>query len=1086
MQKGGLVATAGRERLFHAALDSAPGDGPGLPVAEARLSDRQRVAVVLQAASLLSHLEVAGCRLASGWDSARVDARGLLRDVAGENGRDRSLPQERLSELGILLFRAERRIAGRGQARRVVRALLRRWRQALTRIAPDQAVRHVLDEADFLWKAEFADARTTLVAELRGSTRQRLWVAGPGWFRRALLGKGRSRQEIEDLLASNDLQQLWHRLDDRPDPRRLSVAGRWRAAVQAWEDSPPQSADEKLQMARALYALGRFEDARLALHRLRNTDARILRAWCDYWLGRLGPARRGIRALGERRLESGHLIETARVAVRVLANTGDGAAAEEWVARTLERLRGERRFEAELLAASAAWDRHDDAEVDRRLHRARPALDVPDLAWRWHRVAGWRAMRQADGPAVVEHFRAALASRRRQLLPFEAAGLWNELAIGRSMVGDLAGAERALVHAARLHGETQGPRQTTLAHFNLAEIRLRRGRLTGVRDILERATTENLRAGNRRGGVHDAALWARFELVRGRPAAALARVRAVLDELDEKGLEWQVSELRAIAGRALGWLERPAGAFIELEQTSEETRAQFEPEERPALWALAGDRERALEEVVEGAAARLWRALLTGRRPVEKLWRCLDQLEDYRAARLVFDAELIAPGSAPPGRIRWAARVLRGLGASAFAERLETADSGPWRAVERFLRLRAPGVEDIEALFSTAGLGDVGLRWASEGREVEILGNSDGGESISVRHADGRLIAYSPRIDTQADPILHALLRVVSNHWAIPPLAKQTRSQKRPAAADGIVGESQVLVEALDRATKLAHADMPILILGETGTGKELIAKRIHATSDRSGGPFVPFNCAAVSEQLLMSDLFGHVRGAFTGADRDRHGVFEAARRGTVFLDEIGDLPLGAQGFLLRVLQEGEVRRVGESLPRTVDVRVVAATHRDLAEMVSEGSFREDLFFRLKVASVELPPLRRRDGDVLLLARHFLRQARPGEEIGLSASARSALSSHAWPGNVRELRNVLVLAVALSESALIRRSHLELPETARAAGELGYHELVFNYRRRLVRDALASSAGNQAEAARRLGMTRQALSYLVKKLGIET
>jgi DNA-binding NtrC family response regulator len=266
------------------------------------------------------------------------------------------------------------------------------------------------------------------------------------------------------------------------------------------------------------------------------------------------------------------------------------------------------------------------------------------------------------------------------------------------------------------------------------------------------------------------------------------------------------------------------------------------------------------------------------------------------------------------------------------------------------------------------------------------------------------------------------------------------------------------------------------------------VARRVHRLSPRREGPFVAVNCAALSESLLMSDLFGHVRGAFTGADRDRAGVFETAQGGTVFLDEIGDLPTVAQGMLLRVLQDGEVRRVGESLPRRVEVRVVAATHRELPAMVREGSFRQDLFYRLCGASVALPPLRDRGRDVLVIAGEILarrtRAGGDGRPPRLSAAARARLLAHSWPGNVRELENVLGAAAALAAGGAIEPEHLELPATA-AAPATDYHREVEAFRRRLVEEALAAAGGNRAEAARRLGVSRQALSYLVRSLRLE-
>jgi two-component system NtrC family response regulator len=274
------------------------------------------------------------------------------------------------------------------------------------------------------------------------------------------------------------------------------------------------------------------------------------------------------------------------------------------------------------------------------------------------------------------------------------------------------------------------------------------------------------------------------------------------------------------------------------------------------------------------------------------------------------------------------------------------------------------------------------------------------------------------------------------------------------------------------------------VILGESGTGKELAARRIHRASARARAPFLAVNCAALSETLILSDLFGHARGAFTGADRERAGVFLTADGGTVFLDEIGDLPFQAQAMLLRVIQEREVVRVGESEPRRVDVRVLAATHRDLAAMVAAKTFRQDLFFRLKGGTVELPPLRDRGDDVLLLAETFL--SRPGWPPGarLGEEARASLVAYSWPGNVRELENVLRAAAILAGNDPIRPEHLEIPRLERPSATF-YHREVDAVRRRKIEQALVSSGGNLTAAAQSLGMSRQGLSYLKRRLGID-
>jgi transcriptional regulator with GAF, ATPase, and Fis domain len=310
-------------------------------------------------------------------------------------------------------------------------------------------------------------------------------------------------------------------------------------------------------------------------------------------------------------------------------------------------------------------------------------------------------------------------------------------------------------------------------------------------------------------------------------------------------------------------------------------------------------------------------------------------------------------------------------------------------------------------------------------------------------------------------------------------------------AAAGLIGRSAPLLAAVARLRQFAPSDMPVLILGESGSGKELAAREIRRASRRSGAPWVPVNCAALSETLLLSDLFGHARGAFTGADRARAGVFETAHGGTVFLDEIGDLPAVAQGNLLRVLQEGEVRRLGESSARKVDVRLVTATHRDLGAMVRAGKFRQDLYYRLKVCTVTMPALRERGEDRMLLAEYFVegeRRRRGFPELSLAADARRAIEGHRWPGNVRELAHALQAATALAGNGPITAEMLDLgaplgDESLHEAS--AYHRELDDFRRALLRKALRASSGNRAEAARHLGLSRQALSYLVRQLGLE-
>ncbi|NUN49260.1 MAG: sigma 54-interacting transcriptional regulator [Candidatus Brocadiae bacterium] len=312
--------------------------------------------------------------------------------------------------------------------------------------------------------------------------------------------------------------------------------------------------------------------------------------------------------------------------------------------------------------------------------------------------------------------------------------------------------------------------------------------------------------------------------------------------------------------------------------------------------------------------------------------------------------------------------------------------------------------------------------------------------------------------------------------------------------ARGIIGRSQPIRDLHRMIERVAGSREPVLIFGESGTGKELVARAIHLGSRRSHGPFVTENCGAVAESLLEAELFGHTKGAFTGADRDRPGLIETAGGGTLLLDEIGEMSVDMQKKLLRVLQEGEVRPVGARELRKVDVRIVAATHRNLDEMIREKTFREDLFYRLNVIRLTIPPLRDRREDIPLLVTHFLQQVaresgRPATEV--SDAAMKRLARHAWPGNVRELQNEIRRACVLAD-ALIDEEHLSpavlegaprLADVLPASGTtLKAAKLALEAR--MIEGALKRSGGNVAAAARELGVHRPQLSVLAKKHGV--
>jgi two-component system NtrC family response regulator len=311
----------------------------------------------------------------------------------------------------------------------------------------------------------------------------------------------------------------------------------------------------------------------------------------------------------------------------------------------------------------------------------------------------------------------------------------------------------------------------------------------------------------------------------------------------------------------------------------------------------------------------------------------------------------------------------------------------------------------------------------------------------------------------------------------------------------GIVTSSSAMDEALSVTSRVAKSKASILITGESGTGKELIAKVIHHASDRSDGPFVAVNMAALPDNLVESELFGHEKGAFTGADKFRKGRFEMADVGTLFIDEVGDIPLTTQVKLLRVLQEQQFERVGSSNPVRVNVRVIAATNKNLEKMVSDGTFREDFYYRLNVVKIALPPLRKRKTDIPLLVDHFIRRFTEsyGKPVkGFSKEAMDLLIKYSFPGNVRELENIVERAIVLARDDMITTSDLpgtvkgeSLEKTCIETTSGNFQDRVESFEKELIIQALQESNGVQTKAAELLGMTERHLRYKLKKYGMK-
>lgn len=371
------------------------------------------------------------------------------------------------------------------------------------------------------------------------------------------------------------------------------------------------------------------------------------------------------------------------------------------------------------------------------------------------------------------------------------------------------------------------------------------------------------------------------------------------------------------------------------------------------------------------------------------------------------------------------------------------------------------------------------------------------GKPFGVLYLDNpsEAAAFDEARRSSAQALAELIAPVVAREIELDRLRRTNAAQVETLRAtfdfENILGESAPMLALMKTITKVAPTRATVLIRGETGTGKELVARAVHEQSRRADGPFVAINCAALPADLVEAELFGHERGAFTGADRARIGRFESADGGTLFLDEVAELPLEAQAKLLRVLEEGQFDRVGSASPTTVNVRLVAATHADLRERVAAGSFREDLLFRIRVLELEVPALRDRDTDVLLIAERLL--TRFASEYGSAArtfdpAARLALQTYLWPGNVRELRNVVERAAILAGGASVDTSLLP-PEIAGAATDsdapgLDIKNAVREFKRRFVLQARAAAGGDHKTTAALLGVNPKYLYQMLKDLDL--
>jgi two-component system, NtrC family, response regulator AtoC len=389
-------------------------------------------------------------------------------------------------------------------------------------------------------------------------------------------------------------------------------------------------------------------------------------------------------------------------------------------------------------------------------------------------------------------------------------------------------------------------------------------------------------------------------------------------------------------------------------------------------------------------------------------------------------------------------------------------------------------------------LTDMSMPDAQDGLEVLLASKSRSVETpVIVVTAYGNIEGALDTIqqgafDYVSKPFdVDAIVRVVRRALEQKRLVEENKTLRRQVTAAQLIGRSAALLEVFKQVARAAQSDVPVLVTGETGTGKEMVARAVHQRSARNGKPFLAVDCGAIAESLMESELFGHAKGAFTNAHNARRGLFEEADGGTLFLDEIGDVGPKIQSQLLRVLQEKEIRRVGESTPIRVDVRIVAATNKDLPQLVREQKFREDLWYRLDVVHLQLPPLRERREDIAALVEHFAsKHARGGVRPVVSEEALQRLKSYDWPGNVRQLENVVARALALNSTGMLGPADFASPigdGTASAATSPVVADLpnLNELNRRYAMQVLQHTNGNKSEAARILAIDRKTLSKLL-------
>ncbi|HET9795764.1 MAG TPA: sigma 54-interacting transcriptional regulator [Thermoanaerobaculia bacterium] len=919
----------------------------------------------------------------------------------------------------------------------------------------------VEDSGDGRWRPSDPSARADLASVYAPEERRafaELWlpaVRDPLW--RCVLAIEGDRAEV--FAAESD-----RLLGRQPAPQRPRALDALIQAAARWGKGAPPAV--RYYHADRLVELGLVEEARDVWRTLaaegdspweRAAVARLARAAESE--GDIEGARRWA-ALAERPGGSADGISAARRALaRLAASEGRFEDAEAILARASNEsgCSEEEKLEIALARAALRGLRGDgDGELaEYAEHRRRIAASGERLQFRFLLGEGTALSNRRDHAGAAVRFAEALDAARD---PEERGAASIDLAVETYLLGDAAEAERRLREAAGILRRAGCVALARTAAANLVNLLIETGRDADAEPLIDRMRAESERIGDVKGRMLALAFRSRVAFRRGRFAASRADRREALDlcerlreTIEKQELEIDESDARLFAGD-------PEGALAFARRAAERGD-------------MAGCRERAVARVAD---LERWAAgVVPEEAELEKAFRSAPEAAAERVlrARAYFGAPFELSHAGVAARAR---DTLRRAGRQELADAVLPGASAVDPARLRRLRDRiAAGDEPLRVV------GDDGeIFWRSASFERAVWRRP-------LAWGDPPLFLEGGESEPDVTALLFETMRNRAD-IAVPEAAAQGGIAL--LRASGIVTGDRSMEAVGARLARIAPQSVTVFIRGESGTGKERVARAVHRLSSRAGGPFVPVNVAAFPEALLEDELFGHARGAFTGADRDRIGLFEAAGGGTLFLDEIGDLSAPLQAKLLRALQEREIRRVGENRHRAVDVRLVSATAKSLETAVERGTFREDLYYRIKVATIELPPLRERGEDVALLARHFVDRyaAEYGKgAVRLAAAALATLRGCRWPGNVRQLENTIMEAVALADpGATLDRDAFPRLRPAAEEPSGSYRERVDAFRRRIVEEALARTGGNRTHAAKEMGVSRQALLYLIRELGV--